>query len=166
MSGYKAQDLEAKREFNMTIKYLNDLAKKQKYLCGRCDCQLTTETASADRVNNMLGHIDSNILISCIKCNIARKNMSLKGFHFSKLLKFNSDRLVYSIDKEEKDICAKMKEDIAGGPSIIFNRYGYDANALYLWALGNDMPCGRLTTIDAYPGIVYNIQFDKIFGFF
>ncbi|RAW21335.1 hypothetical protein PC110_g22222 [Phytophthora cactorum] len=134
MSGYKAQDLEAKREFNMTTKYLNDLAKKQKYLC--------------------------------IKCNTARKNLPLKGFHFSKLLQFNLDRLVYSIDKEEKDIYAKMKEDIAGGPSIIFNRYGYDANALYLWALGNDMPCGRLTTIDAYPGIVYNIQFDKIFGFF
>ncbi|KAG4038670.1 hypothetical protein PC123_g25769 [Phytophthora cactorum] len=34
MSGYKAQDAEAKREFNMTIKHLNDLAKKQKYLCG------------------------------------------------------------------------------------------------------------------------------------
>ncbi|GMF17548.1 unnamed protein product [Phytophthora lilii] len=57
-----------------------------------------------------------------------------------------------------------MNANIAGGPSIIFNRYakrnetkirggklckkviGYDANALYLWALGNDMPCGRLTT--------------------
>ncbi|KAG3124293.1 hypothetical protein PI126_g23315 [Phytophthora idaei] len=123
MSGCKAQGLEAKREFNMTIKYLNDLAKKQKYLCGRCYCLLTAETASTDRVNNMLGHIDNNILISCIKCNTTRKNMSLKGFQFSKLLKFNSDRLVYSIDKEEKDIYAKMKEDIAGGPSVIFKRY-------------------------------------------
>ncbi|KAG2975851.1 hypothetical protein PC120_g25779 [Phytophthora cactorum] len=49
--------------------------------------------------------------------------MSLKGFWYKKLLEFNSDRLVYSIDKEEKDIYAKMKANIAGGPSIIFNHY-------------------------------------------
>ncbi|KAG2775735.1 hypothetical protein PC129_g19558 [Phytophthora cactorum] len=109
--------------------------------------------------------------------------MSLKGFRFCKLLEFNSDRLVYSIDKEEKDIYAKMKANIAGGPSIIFNRYakrnettirggklckkviGYDANALYLWALGGDMPCGRLTTIEAYPGIIDDIKNDNILGF-
>jgi hypothetical protein len=42
---------------------------------------------------------------------------------------------------------------------------GYDANALYLWALGNDMPCGRLTTIDTYEGIIDDIQNDKLFGF-
>ncbi|KAG6617649.1 uncharacterized protein IUM83_02359 [Phytophthora cinnamomi] len=109
--------------------------------------------------------------------------MSLKGFRYKKLLEFNSDRLVYSIDKEEKAIYSKMKANIAGGPSIIFNRYAkrnetkfrggklckkiivYDANALYLWAFGNEMPCGRLTTIEAYPDIVDDIVNDKIFGF-
>ncbi|KAG2802849.1 hypothetical protein PC111_g18928 [Phytophthora cactorum] len=69
MSGYKSQDVEAKREF-------------------------------ADRINNKLGHIDGNILISCFSCNTARKDMSLKGFRYKKLLEFNSERLVYSIDKE------------------------------------------------------------------
>ncbi|EGZ22646.1 hypothetical protein PHYSODRAFT_496145 [Phytophthora sojae] len=49
--------------------------------------------------------------------------MSLKGFRHKKLLEFNSDRLVYRIDREEKDIYTKMKANIAGGPSIIFNRY-------------------------------------------
>ncbi|GMF65996.1 unnamed protein product [Phytophthora lilii] len=76
-----------------------------------------------------------------------------------------------------------MKANIAGGPSIIFNRYakrnetkirggkvckkiiGYDANALYLWALGNEMPCGRLTTVEAYEGIIDDINAVKIFGF-
>ncbi|EGZ14848.1 hypothetical protein PHYSODRAFT_254342 [Phytophthora sojae] len=113
---------------------------------------------------------------NCVGGNVARKNMSLKGFRHKKLLEFNSDR-------EEKDIYTKMKANIAGGPSIIFNRYakrnetkirggrickkiiGYDANALYLWALGNEMPCGRLTTIEAYTGIVDDIVYDKIFGF-
>ncbi|KAG3090768.1 hypothetical protein PC121_g4029 [Phytophthora cactorum] len=179
MSGYKSQDVEAKREFGMTLGHLDRLLNQHKYLCGLCYGPLSAETASADRINNKLEHIDGNILISCISCNTARKDMSLKGFRYKKLLEFNSDRLVYSIDKEEKDIYGKMKANIAGGPSIIFNRYakrnetkirggklckkviGYDANALYLWALGNDMPCGRLTTIEAYPDIVD----DKIFGF-
>ncbi|EGZ13265.1 hypothetical protein PHYSODRAFT_335033 [Phytophthora sojae] len=158
LSGYKTQDADADREFNMTLEHLNDLLER-------------------------LGHIDGNILISCVGCNVARKNMSLKGFRHKKLLEFNSDRLVYSIDREEKDIYTKMKANIAGGPSIIFNRYakrnetkirggkickkiiGYDANALYLWALGNEMPCGRLSTIEAYTGIVDDIVNDKIFGF-
>ncbi|EGZ07880.1 hypothetical protein PHYSODRAFT_339779 [Phytophthora sojae] len=183
LSGYKTQDADADREFNMTLQHLNDLLERQKYLCGLCYKQLTADTASADRINNKLGHIDGNILISCVGCNVARKNMSLKGFRRKKLFEFNSDRLVYTIDREEKDIYTKMKANIAGGPSIIFNRYakrnetkirggrickkiiGYDANALYLWALGNEMPCGRLTTIEAYTGIVDDIVNDKIFGF-
>ncbi|EGZ07855.1 hypothetical protein PHYSODRAFT_339760 [Phytophthora sojae] len=183
LSGYKTQDADADREFNMTLEHVNDLLERQKYLCGLCYKQLTADTASADRINNKLGHIDGNILISCVGCNVARKNMSLKGFRHKKLLEFNSDRLVYSIDREEKDIYTKMKANIAGGPSIIFNRYakrnetkirggkickkiiGYDANALYLWALGNEMPCGQLTTIEAYTGIVDDIVNGKIFGF-
>ncbi|KAE9282348.1 hypothetical protein PR003_g27433, partial [Phytophthora rubi] len=181
--GYKNQDDKAKREFGMTLDHLNTLLKHQKYLCALCYSQLTCETASADRINNKLGHLDGNILISCISCNTARKDMSLMGFRYEKLLEFNSDKLVYSIDKEESEIYGKMKANIAGGPSIIFNRYakrnetnircgklckkiiGYDANALYLWALGNEMPCDRLTTIEPYPGIIDDIKADKIFGF-
>ncbi|GMF42761.1 unnamed protein product [Phytophthora lilii] len=183
MGGYKSQDAKAEREFGLTLNHLDTLLQKQKYLCGLCYCQLTADTASADRINNKLGHIDGNILVSCIKCNTGRKDMLLKGFRYKKLLELNSDRLEYSIDKEEKDIYAKMKANIAGGPSIIFNRYakrnetkirggkvckkiiGYDANALYLWALGNEMPCGRLTTVEAYEGIIDDIKADKIFGF-
>ncbi|KAG3126362.1 hypothetical protein PI124_g22175 [Phytophthora idaei] len=183
MSGYKRQGAEAKRGFGMTLEHLDMLLQKQKYLCGLCYSSLSSDTASADRINNKVGHVDGNILISCISCNTARKDISLKGFRYKKPLDFNSDRLVLSIGKEESEIYAKMKANFAGGPSIIFNRYakrnetkihdgklckkitGYDANALYLWALGNEMPCGRLTTIDAYDGIVDEIQADKIFGF-
>ncbi|KAG3073056.1 hypothetical protein PC121_g8755 [Phytophthora cactorum] len=183
LGGYRSQDAKAKREFGMTLDHLDTLLQNQKYLCGLCYCQLTDDTATADRINNKLGHIDGIILVSCVKCNTARKDMSPKGFRCKKLLELNSDRLVYSIDKEEKDVYAKMKANIAGGPSIIFNRYakrnetkirggkvckkiiGYDANALYLWTLGNEMPCGRLTTIEAYDGIVEDIVADKIFGF-
>ncbi|GMF29733.1 unnamed protein product [Phytophthora lilii] len=121
MSGYKRQDAEAKREFGMTLEHLNMLLKKQKYLCGLCYSPLTSDTSSADRINNNLGHTDGNILISCISCNTARKDMSLRGFKYKKLLDFNADKLVFSIDKEESEIYGKMIDNIAGGPSIIFN---------------------------------------------
>lgn len=99
------------------------------------------------------------------------------------LTNFNKDRLIWSIDDANKDIYYKMKAAIAGGPSIIFKRYaekdetyirrgeklckliyGVDANALYLWALGNDMPCGQLTTIEPYDDLINDIMNDKEFA--
>lgn len=64
--------------------------------------------------------------------------------------------------EEDKDLFQTVKKNIIGGPSIIFNRFskvgftnirhnvnkpcgrivGYDANALYLWALNQAMPTG------------------------
>ncbi len=64
------------------------------------------------------------------------------------------------IDERNKDMYYKMKKNIVGGP-IVFHQYheenttflrggpkvckkivGFDANALYLWALMQDMPTG------------------------
>jgi hypothetical protein len=74
--------------------------------------------------------------------------------------------------EKDKDLYYTMKDNNVGGPSIIFNRYhekdktnirnvemrrknlkpkpckkvvGYDANALYLWAIMQDMPTGQYT---------------------
>ena len=63
---------------------------------------------------------------------------------------------------KNKDIYQLLRENIVGGPSIIFNRYheagktfirntpnkpcksivGYDANSFYLWAIGQNFPAG------------------------
>ena len=67
-------------------------------------------------------------------------------------------------NKTNKDAHKLVKDNIVGGPAIIFHRYhekdvtkirggrdtcrkieGYDANALYLWALMQDMPTGWYT---------------------
>ena len=72
-------------------------------------------------------------------------------------------------NEKHKDLHHLVKDQIVGGPAIIFHRYykkdvtkireielgefaqpcrsvvGYDANALYLWALMQDMPTGRFT---------------------
>ena len=65
-------------------------------------------------------------------------------------------------DESNKDLYYTVKQNIIGGPSVIFNRYhkagetfirgnpdkqcqtivGYDANALYLWSIDQEMPCG------------------------
>ena len=74
--------------------------------------------------------------------------------------------------EKDKDMYYSMKDNNVGGPSIIFNRYhekekssirkeemrargkeskpcknvvGYNANALYLWAIMQDMPTGQYT---------------------
>ena len=67
-------------------------------------------------------------------------------------------------NNKNKDICKLFKDSIVGGPSIIFNHHheagktfignnpnkpcelivGYDANPLYLWAIGQPMPSGYL----------------------
>ena len=65
------------------------------------------------------------------------------------------------IDKTNADLYYKIKDNVVGGPSIVFNRYqeknkthirdgpnackkiiGFDANVLYLWALMQNMPSG------------------------
>ena len=65
-------------------------------------------------------------------------------------------------NSKNKEIYQLFKENIVGGPRIIFNRYheagktfirnnpnkpcqkiiGYDANALYLWAIGQNFSAG------------------------
>ena len=64
--------------------------------------------------------------------------------------------------EEEKEIYHDLRSNIVGGPSLVFNRYheanityirngkklcksvkGFDANALYLWALSQLMPTGE-----------------------
>ncbi len=64
------------------------------------------------------------------------------------------------IDKGNEELYRTINQNIVGGPSIIFTRHakagetlirgdkqcekvvGYDANALYLWSIGQDMPEG------------------------
>ena len=182
--GYRKQDEEAEREYDMDIDCVNEILRKQRYSCRHCGIELDESNASVDRVNNQKGHTNENIVLSCIHCNVSRKTMSMSAFAYQKKIEYNADSIIWSIDADNADIYHKMKANIAGGPSIIFNRFakagetfirngdklvqkviGYDANALYLWCLGNEMPCGRLSTIDVYDNIIEDITNDKIFGY-
>ena len=79
-----------------------------------------------------------------------------------------------------------LKDSIVGGPSIIFNRYhkagktyirngekqckkiiGYDANALYLWDIAQEIPTGQHKHIKEYKlnQLQDDILNNKLFGF-
>ena len=40
-----------------------------------------------DRIDNNLGHNSDNVLISCLECNLKRKDMNKDKFLFTKQLK-------------------------------------------------------------------------------
>ena len=76
---------------------------------------------------------------------------------------FPSNTFFTVFNQTNSDLHLLVKDNIVGGPAIIFHRYhekditkirgeetcrsivGYDANALYLWALMQDMPTGWYT---------------------
>ena len=71
-------------------------------------------------------------------------------------------------EEQDKNLYYMLKNNIRGGPSIIFNRYqevdktlirggklcksiiGFDANALYLGAIMQEMPVGKYKHITEY----------------
>ena len=93
------------------------------------------------------------------KCAISVPGLSLRYLFLT--LHSETGSYFSLIDKDNKDLYYKIKANIVGGPSIVFHRYhetgqtyirngdklcqkvvGFDANALYLWALMQDMPTG------------------------
>ena len=95
--------------------------------------------------------------IDMFKDGISVPGLSLL-YLFSNLPK---DTFFTVFNETSKDLHHLVKDNIVGGPAIIFHRYhekgitkirggselcrkivGYDANALYLWALMQDMPTG------------------------
>lgn len=57
--------------------YLKNLIDITNDICVYCDCPLqytyfTSNLATIERINNELGHIKSNVLISCHRCNVSK----------------------------------------------------------------------------------------------
>jgi hypothetical protein len=96
LKGYKAQD--DKYEI-YSIKHFikpHEVAEKLtecNYTCYYCKELLKTEYSSRDmnqwtldRIDNTMGHNTTNVLISCLGCNLKRRNRSVKKFLFTKQL--------------------------------------------------------------------------------
>ncbi len=78
---------------------------------------------------------------------------------------FNKGKAIFLFPSKQKDLYQLVRQQIVGGPSLVFSRHekvggsvtgseyttvvsnvGYDANALYLFALGGNIPTGAYTT--------------------
>ncbi|CAB4021097.1 Zinc finger and SCAN domain-containing 22, partial [Paramuricea clavata] len=101
-----------------------------------------------------------------------KDGVSVPGLTMKYLFSNIPDTYFSLFSDKDKDMYYTMKDNNVGGPSIIFNRYheegktsirkeemrakgkeskpcknvvGYDANALYLWAIMQNMPTGQYT---------------------
>ena len=98
MNGYKAQDdkkmIYAKEKFITFDKLIQKLveSKLNCFYC-RCPCYLIYDTVrqmnqwTLDRIDNECGHNNNNVVISCLKCNLERRNTNKDKFLFTKQLK-------------------------------------------------------------------------------
>ena len=105
--------------------------------------------------------------------DMLRQGVSIPGVTLTYLFTTLEPGIFFSLfDEKNKDLYTLFKKNMVGGPSIIFHRYheknktkirevemtaqgkepkmcqkivGYDANALYLWAIMQNMPTGSFT---------------------
>lgn len=105
--------------------------------------------------------------------DMLKQGISIPGVTLTYLFMTLESDIYFSLfDENNKDLYKLFKTNMVGGPSIIFHRYhekqktkireremtalgkepkmcqkvvGYDANALYLWAIMQDMPTGVYT---------------------
>tara|TARA_B100000424_G_C22852652_1_gene454599 strand:- start:102 stop:572 length:471 start_codon:yes stop_codon:yes gene_type:complete len=96
-SSYKSQDKQKKRyddEQHITYEELLIKLKNSELKCFYCknDVVLIYKNKkeknqwSLERFNNLLGHYNSNTCISCLECNLKRRNENYEHFKWSKQL--------------------------------------------------------------------------------
>lgn len=97
ISSYKQQDL-LKKHFDenkfITYDILVEKLLENDMKCYYCNCEMfilyehvrELSQWSVDRIDNMKGHNKDNFVLSCLNCNIKRRNKSSDKFLFTKQL--------------------------------------------------------------------------------
>ena len=97
INSYKSQDKKSKKYDELqfiTYEQLIDKMSECRLSCFYCGIttllvyknKKETKQWSLERLNNNLGHYNSNTCISCLKCNLERRNSNYEYFKFSKTL--------------------------------------------------------------------------------
>jgi hypothetical protein len=96
---------------------------KQKGVCFYCWSRLYDWTL--DRIDCSKSHVSGNCVIACVNCNKQRKDTFMPVFYRKKaLLRFaKNNPMIYLIDEKNKEVFYKMKNNIVGGPSIVYHRF-------------------------------------------
>jgi len=121
------QDLDAGRVINeyITSDEVIKLLTKYNYRCIYCHIGLNYRSWSLDRVNNNIQHTYNNCVISCVECNVTRKDMPFKQFYRSEAFKRydKQNPLIHIIIEQNKLVFEKLKSNMCGGLSLVFHRY-------------------------------------------
>ena len=100
ITSYKSQDVKKKRydedkiiDFDNVIEKLVTSKLKCKY-CNKKILILTNKFRDNDqwtleRIDNNIGHNTDNVIISCLDCNLKRRNSNMDNFEYTKKLKIN-----------------------------------------------------------------------------
>jgi len=108
ISGYKQQDI-LKKILNtdnfVSFEYVLEKLVESKLKCCYCSksIYIVYERVremfqwTLDRINNDIGHNTDNVLISCLDCNLKRRNRAKDAFMFTKNLKITRE----SYDEKE-----------------------------------------------------------------
>lgn len=71
----KSSDKKHGREFNLTIERIRELIENTCQYCGENKLQMTL-----DRIDNSIGHIESNVVPACIRCNLIRRHIPYEAW--------------------------------------------------------------------------------------
>lgn len=128
---YKNQDQKADRMKYVTENnYIYDnkvfsMLIAHNFRCTYCKCDIFNNW-TLDRINNNQPHLHDNCVISCLNCNRERSDhYTYQSFKNKKLLDCYSEKhpQIYLISEADKQIFYKIKNNIPGGPSIVFHRF-------------------------------------------
>ena len=100
LGGYKQQDLLKKRHNEhdfITLTHTIELLKNTNMTCYYCKCCVfilyknarDMSQWSLDRIDNVIGHSTSNVVISCLKCNLQRRRLPAAAFIATKQMVIN-----------------------------------------------------------------------------
>ena len=102
LDGYKQQDLKKdifNKEKFITYEIILEKLVESKLICKYCNCNLNIiynlvrqkDQWTLDRIDNGIGHNSCNVVISCLECNLKRRNTNYNSFLFTKKLKIKKN---------------------------------------------------------------------------
>jgi hypothetical protein len=110
-----------------------------------------------------------------LNLDIHKDGISIPGLTLKYLWKMKDTECEFQLFKGKEDLYQKFRDNLVGGPSIVFHHYqerdktrirggklskrilGYDANAFYLSAIGQNMLCGNHDILEKYDDIINHV---------
>jgi hypothetical protein len=117
-----------------------------------------------------------------IGLDIHKDGISIPGLSLKYLWDTKEKDVEFQLFKGNEELYQKYRDNLVGGPSIIFNHYqekdktlirggklckrimGFDANALYLWAIGQPMLCGDHQRVNIYDDLLSDVLNGSFYG--